>query len=133
MSAGGSSLPLAVTHVAKRHPHAICDPVPRAAIPQVPEQVVAYIDNAGNVTTTIAEPPAPAGSRIEVLIGDVSDRAIVAGAQAVPDGMLALAAGPGWPSRRGGRRCFLVLVVGGGSAAKRFAGPAPGAAVRLSA
>jgi hypothetical protein len=33
--------------------------------------------------------------------------------------------------RRGGRRCFLELVVGGGSAAARFADPLPGTSVDL--
>ena len=99
----------------------------------MPDRVVAYVDSAGSVTTTIAEAPAPAGSRVQVLIGAVSARALVIGTQAVPDGELALVAGSsGWPRRRGGRRAFLELVVGGGSAAKRFAGPAPGTAVRLS-
>jgi hypothetical protein len=132
VSAGDSSLPLAVTHVARRHPHAASDPVPRTSVPPVPKDVVAYVDAAGNVTTSIGEPPGPAGSRVDVRIGRVSARAIVCDRHAVPEGALALAAGAGWPRRRGGRRRFLELVLGGGSAAERFAGPEPGTAVRLS-
>ncbi len=128
----GDSLPLAITHVTKRHPHAIADRVPRDNIPPVPERVVAHIDAAGNVTTTIGEAPATTGARIHVHIGDVSARAIVTGTGAVPKGELALTTGaPGWPMRRGGRRCFLELVVGGGSAAARFADPQPGTSVDL--
>ena len=111
-----SNLAFGCAHVAKGHPHAVCDPVPRASVPPVPQRVVAYIDSAGNVKTTIAEPPAPAGSRIHIRIGGASARALVAGAEQIPDGELALAAGSGWPSRRGGRRCFFELVVSGGSA-----------------
>jgi hypothetical protein len=127
-----SDLALACTHVAQGHPHAVCDPVPRASVPPVPQRVVAYIDSAGNVKTTIAEAPAPAGSRIHIRIGGASAHALVAGAEAIPDGELALAAGSGWPCRRGGRRCFFELVVGGGSASDRFADAAPGTAVHVS-
>jgi hypothetical protein len=127
-----SQLALAIVHVAKGHPHAVCDPVPRESVPPVPERVVAYVDSAGNVKTTIAEPPAPAGTRINVRIGGASAQVLVAGAEAIRHGELALSAGPGWPSRRGGRRCFFELVVSGGSASDRFADPAPGTAVHLS-
>jgi len=42
-----SHLALAIVHVAKGHPHAVCDPVPRESVPPVPERVVAYVDSAG--------------------------------------------------------------------------------------
>jgi hypothetical protein len=127
-----SELALAVVHVAKGHPHAVWEPVPRESVPPVPERVVAYVDSAGNVKTTIAEPPAPAGSRIHVRIGGASAHALVAAADAIRDGELALCAGSGWPSRRGGCRCFFELIVNGGSASDRFAGPAPGTEVHVS-
>ena len=127
-----SHLALAIVHVAKGHPHAVCDPVPRECVPPVPERVVAYVDSAGNVKTTIAEPPAPAGTRINVRIGGSSARVLVAGAEAIRHGELVLSAGSGWHSRRGGRQCFFELVVSGGSASDRFADPAPGTAVHLS-
>jgi hypothetical protein len=127
-----TNLALGVAHVAKGHPHAVCDPVPRESVPPVPQRVVAYVDSAGNVKTTIAEPPAPAGSRILIRIGGASAHALVAGAEEIPDGELALATGPGWPTRRGGRRCFFELVVCGGSASDRFADAAPGTAVHVS-
>jgi hypothetical protein len=138
VTAGGSqlrareALPLAITHLTKRHPHAICDPVPRTRIPPVPERVVAYVDATGNLKTTIAEPPGAAGTRMHVRIGSVTARATIVAGQSVPEGELALALGSsGWPMRRGGRRCFVELIVGGGSAAERFARPLPGASIRL--
>jgi hypothetical protein len=124
-------LVLAITHVTRRHPHAITDPVPRDAVPPVPDRTVAYVDAAGNVMTTIAEAPVAAGVRIQVRIGQVSARAVVRASRAVPDGELALATAASWPRRRGGNRSFVELVLGGGSAAERFALPAPGAPVSL--
>ena len=37
-----SNLAFGCAHVAKGHPHAVCDPVPRASVPPVPQRVVAY-------------------------------------------------------------------------------------------
>jgi hypothetical protein len=127
-------LALAIAHITKRHPHAICDPVARASVPAMPEQVVAYIDGLGNVKTTIAEAPAASGATVQVGIGRVSARAVVRHGDAIRQGELALAIGSsGWTRRRGGRRSFLELIVGGGSAADLFARPIPGTRVRLRA
>jgi hypothetical protein len=123
-------LPFAVSHVAKRHPHALCEPVPRSTIPPVPDQVVAYVDAAGTVETTLAEPPAAVGAAVSVRIGQVSVRALVADrGSPVAAGQLAMAIGSaGWPTRAGRRR-FVELFVAGGSAAERFARPPGGTAI----
>jgi hypothetical protein len=126
-------LPFAVSHVAKRHPHAICDNMPRSSVPPVPERAVAYVDGYGNVETTMAEPPAAVGTALFVRIGRVSARAIVADrGSVVAAGELAMATGSaGWQTRAGGRRNFVELSVGGGSAAERFALPLSGAEICL--
>jgi hypothetical protein len=126
-------LPLALAHVAAQHPHAVCEDVPRSQVPTVPESAVAYVDGSGIVTTTIAELPAPAGERVVVRIGGVSATAVVAGdATAIAPGGLALVPGSsGWRGHDGRWRRFLELVVGGGSAAERFAYPAAGETVAI--
>jgi hypothetical protein len=126
-------LPVAIGHLIRRHPHAIWDAVPRSVVPSLPERVVAHVEAAGDITTTIAELPGAVGTRLQIRIGRVSARAIVAGAgRPVPEGELALAPGAsGWPTHAGGRRRFVDVVLGGGSAAERFARPSPGTAVGL--
>ena len=126
-------LPLALAHVAARHPHAVCENVPRSRVPPVPDSAVAYIDGSGIITTTISDPPARPGERVCVRIGGVSATALMVGdAAAIPPGGLALAPGSfGWRGRDGRRRRFLELVVGGASAAERFASPAPGERVAI--
>jgi len=126
-------LPRAIAHVAAGHPHAVCDDIPRSQIPPIPPSAVAYIDGSGIITTTIAEPPAAPGERVVVGIGAVSATAVVAGdATAIAPGRLALAPGSfGWCCPDGRRRRFLALVVGGGSAAERFAFPSTGEAVAV--
>ncbi len=126
-------LPLAVAHAAAEHPHAVCEDIPRSEVPPAPESAVAYVDGSGIVTTTIAEPPAAVGERVVVRIGAVSATAVVTGdATAIAPGSLALGAGSfGWRGRDGRRRRFLELIVGGGSAAERFAFPRTGEKVAI--
>ncbi len=126
-------LPIAVSHVIHRHPHALRDAMPRTSVPPVPERVVAHVDAAGDITTTVAEPPGAVGTRVRVRIGEVAARAVVVDASwALTKGELTLAAGTqSWPTRAGGRRSFVGLSVGGGSAAELFAQPRPGTAVDL--
>jgi hypothetical protein len=131
-AASRAGLARAVSHVARRHPHAICEVLEDPPIPAVPERAVAYVDGDGNVETTIAEPPAAVGAAVMVRIGDVSAQARVAADRdrTVAAGELAIATGPaGWPTRAGGRRTFVELFVGGGSAADRFARPRGGSEI----
>ncbi|HEX4692682.1 MAG TPA: hypothetical protein VH276_18425 [Solirubrobacteraceae bacterium] len=131
VTSGGSplrpreGLPVAVGHMHRRHPHALCGEVPRACVPRLPERVVAYVDAAGDITTTIAELPGALGSRVQVRIGDVSAPATLARlGRPVAEGELVVAAGePACP--------FAAISLGGGSAAERFARPRPGTSIRL--
>jgi len=137
--AGGSQfrsrdvLPGALARLVAGHPHVVRGRVPRDAVPDVPERVVAYVDGYGNLKTTITQPPAPTGSRVLVRVGAHAATAIVSdGAFAVAEGELALAPGSsGWPCRRGGRTRFFELFLRGASAAQRFGHPATGTPVEL--
>jgi hypothetical protein len=128
------ALAAAITHLIRGHPHAIRDVMPRSSIPAAPSRAVAYIDAAGDIKTTLTEPPGAVGARVQVRIGRVSGAAIITDGNAnVPRGELGLATGSsGWPTRSGGRRRFVELFVGGGSAAERFARPPGGTAIALS-
>ena len=107
-----------VVRAVDRHPHAVREPIPRAAMPSPPCWEVTAIDREGNVETTIAALPAPAGWRVVVRVGDVSAPARVSdGTVDLDEGELALSSG--------------ALTVQGGSAAERFGDPRPGAEVEL--
>jgi hypothetical protein len=123
----------AIVRAVARHSHAVCEPVPREALPPVPECVVALVDRCGILCTTISRPPAPVGELIGVRIGDASATAVVADDSVeVPWGQLGL--GPTsrpWRLRDGEASPFHDLFVPGGSAARCFSSPAPGAEIIL--
>ena len=110
-------------------------PLDPAGLPDVPSQVVAYVDGYGNLKTTCEQVPHPPGSRVRVRVGDVEAEAVVGdGTFAVPAGALAFAPGSsGWSTRDGGTRRWYELLARGGSAAELFGSPAPGTAVELLA
>jgi hypothetical protein len=126
-------LPHALPGLAAHHRHVVAGPVPAAAVPAVPDSVIAYIDGYGNLKLTLERAPAPAGSRVLVRVGHASATAIVGdGTFAVAEGELALAPGSsGWVRADGSRRCFLELLLRGGSAAQRFGEPAVGTRVEI--
>jgi hypothetical protein len=125
---------LAVRHAVTRHPHATSGLVPRDRVPRVPVCAIAWIDRAGNLTTTLSRAPAPAGERVRVDIGDADGVALVAADRAaVPEGELGLApCSIGWPTHDGSRRQLLELGVQGGSAAELFDHPPAGAPVAFA-
>lgn len=123
----------AVVRVARHHSHALCPPVPRERIRPLPEGVVVHVDGRGNLETTIAELPAPAGRRVVLSIGEISASALVHDGHppAVRD---ELTVGPGstdWPLRSGGRRRLVEVAFPGGSAAEHFDSPSTGAPIGL--
>lgn len=126
-------LPAAVGRLVAGHRDALRGPVPSGHVPPLPENAVAYVDGYGNVKTTIDSPPADSGARVLVRVGEMSATAIFTdGTFAVAEGELALAAGSsGWTSRQGTGRRFFELFLRGGSAAQRFADPAPGTPIDL--
>ena len=122
---------LAVRHAVARHPHAVAAAMPRDRVPSIPACVIAAVDRAGNVGTTLSRPPAAPGERVRVAIGDASRTALVASERPeAHDGALTLVPGSrGWPTRDGGRTRLLELCVGGGSAAELFDHPPTGAPI----
>lgn len=102
-------------------------------VPSVPSHVVAYVDGYGNLKTTWQQPPADAGRRLRIRIGEVEADAVVSdGTFAVPAGELSFAPGSsGWMTRDGGRRRWCELLARGGSAAEMFGFPTPGTPVEV--
>ncbi|GAA4926750.1 SAM-dependent chlorinase/fluorinase [Actinoplanes utahensis] len=99
-----------------------------------PKQAVGYIDGYGNIKTTWDHAPAPAGTTVGVRIGEVSVAATVSdGVFEVPAGTMSFAPGSsGWPRGDGsGDRTFYELLSRGGSAARLFGDPLPGASVEI--
>jgi hypothetical protein len=125
--AGGLDvLPVAIRHAVTGHPHAISRVVSRAEVPVLPERVVAWIDRAGNIKTTLAERPAPARERVLVRVGERTATATVTdGSFQVDEGSLAIAPCDG-PQQR-----FFQLRLRGGSAGERFGRPATGTPIAL--
>jgi hypothetical protein len=126
-------LPHALPGLIAHHRHIVAGPVPAEAVPAVPESAIAYVDGYGNLKLTLASAPVVVGSRVLVRIGQVSATAIVGdGTFAVAEGELALAPGSsGWVCADGSRRCFLELLLRGGSAAHRFGDPPVGTPVEI--
>jgi hypothetical protein len=94
----------------------------------VPPQAVAYVDGYGNLKTTWQEPPAEAGTRVRVRVGEVEAEAVVGGGTfAVPAGELSFAPGSsGWATRDGGQRrsCELLARAGARLSCSAFRHPA---------
>lgn len=128
------ALPMALAHARSGHPHAVTGAVPRGDVPALPACVVAHVDVHGTLKTSLASPPAPSGTTLDVRIGDVSAPAIVSDGQlAALDGQLVLApATSEWPAASGLGPRYLELREGGGSAAARFDAPASGTPIELT-
>lgn len=128
-------LPRAVADLLAGRQDVLGDGLDLTAVPAVPERVIAYTDGYGNLKTTVTEPPAAAGERVTVRIGDVSATAIVGdGTFEVAEGELAFAPGSsGWKRPDGSPERFFELLLRGASAAERFAHPATGAMIQITA
>lgn len=127
-------LPAAVAAVVAGRTDVLGERLDMAAVPGVPESVIAYVDGYGNLKTTITRPPAPAGQRVTVRIGDAVATAIVGdGTFEVAEGELALAPGSsGWDAPDGSPVRFFELLLRGASAAERFGHPRPGARIDVT-
>ena len=130
--------PDAVARVVRGDATVFGDPLPRAALPPVPEGRVAYVDGFGNLKTTWRWGALPVGlepgAAAIVSIGSRTLEARVAGgAFAVPEGVAAVAPGSsGYVDRRGRPVRWVEVFLRGGAAAAAFGGVRPGEAVALA-
>ena len=96
-------------------------------IPPPPERAVAYVDGYGNLKTTWTTAPFESGQQVEIIAGEASSVAVVTdGTFAVRHGEMSFAPGSsGWPTSRGHRQFYEVLLRGG-SAADELGRPCAG-------
>lgn len=106
---------------------------PKKFVPEIPENVVAYVDRPfGNLKTTIRSDDAltsklASGARVQVTInGTVRTATVASGSFNVKEGDLALAPGSSGHDRR-----FWELFKRGGSAHDEFNRPSPGMLVKV--
>ena len=127
--------PRAAGAIAVGQPDALADAVERAAIPEVPQNLVAYVDGYGNLKTTVEarSVKARSGARLRVRVGGSEQEATASdGSFAVEHGRLAFAPGSsGWADRRGGEVRWMELFLRGGNAWEAFGRPAVGAHIQI--
>jgi hypothetical protein len=127
--------PQAAGAIVLGQPDALAEELERLQIPDVPQNLIAYIDGYGNLKTTIKEGAANvrSGASIRLRIGDVEKEAIASdGSFAVEPGQLAFAPGSsGWKSIRGGTVRWMELFLRGGDAWAAFCRPAVGALIEI--
>ncbi len=102
-------------------------------IPDMPTDVIAYVDGYGNMKTSIHDDELAnlTGQKVNVTINGVTKTATVGqGIFAVPEGDMILSAGSsGWMMPDGTKRRFVECVLRGHSAAKAFNYPSGGAKI----
>ena len=119
--------PLALSAIAKGDYSLLGEKIDPDSIPDVPDDLIAWVDGYGNLKTTMKahllklEP----GTKLMVNIGDVLAEATYTDSVFnVPEGTLALAPGSsGWPTSDGTKLTWLELFLRGGSAYELFGRP----------
>jgi len=130
--------PQAAGAIALGQPDALGEPLPRADIPEVPVDRIAYVDGYGNLKTTVRYESGMvrgrrAGAVVGVRIGDVERQAIASdGTFEVDHGQLAFAPGSsGWAGVEGAEMRWMELFLRGGSAWAAFECPPVGTPIQL--
>lgn len=127
--------PKAAGDIALGQPDALGEAVPMAAIPDIPENRIAYVDGYGNLKTTIEAGTAQSevGTRVRVRIGAAEQEAIVSdGTFAVEHGKMSFAPGSsGWERKGDGELRWMELFLRGGSAWEAFKRPSIGDLIEL--
>lgn len=129
--------PQAAAGVALGRPDALAEELERSAIPDVPENQIAYIDGYGNLKTTIkaGANEYAKGARVRVRIGDAQQEATVSdGSFAVEHGQMAFAPGSsGWANAGSAETIWMELFLRGGNARNSFDRPKIGDRVEIAA
>lgn len=115
--------PGALARVLQEDETVLGEEIPLAAIPEVPDSDIAYVDGFGNIKLTLeARAELPAGDCVSVTIGSITHQAWIKEAGfSVPQGALALSVGSsGWSGLR-----YRELFLRGGSAWELFGRPLP--------
>ncbi len=125
--------PSAVAAVAKRHPDALAEAMPKDHIPDIPVASVAYIDGFGNIKTTVPAQQYQVGQQLQVTLNNMTHTALVSdGSFSVPQGTLTFSPGSsGWQTL-GGQVRWTELFLRGGSAAQMFDYPKNAQSITLT-
>jgi S-adenosylmethionine hydrolase len=127
--------PQSAAAIALGQADALADELDRTQIPDVPPDLIAYVDGYGNLKTTIkgGDSRANPGSRVRVRIGGVEQEAIASdGSFAVEHGQLAFAPGSsGWDDGQGDQIRWMELFLRGGNAWEAFNRPSIGGQVEV--
>jgi S-adenosylmethionine hydrolase len=129
--------PQAAGAIALGQPDALAEELDRNQIPDVPQNLIAYIDGYGNLKTTIKDGAVGVrlGSRIGLRIGGAEQEALASdGSFAVEQGQLAFAPGSsGWEVSPGERIRWMEIFLRGGNAWEAFGRPAVGGRIEILA
>ena len=129
--------PQAAGAIVLGQPDALAEELERSRIPDVPQNLIAYIDGYGNLKTTIREGEGSvrSGARVGLRIGGTEQEAIASdGSFAVEPGQLAFAPGSsGWEVRPGEKIRWMELFLRGGSAWEAFGRPTVGGRIEIFA
>ncbi len=127
--------PQAAGAIALGQPDALAEELGRSQVPDVPRNLIAYIDGYGNLKTTVrdGEVNVHPGSRVRVRIGAAEQEAIASdGSFAVGEGQMAFAPGSsGWETGRGETVRWMELFLRGGDAREAFGRPEVGARIEI--
>jgi S-adenosylmethionine hydrolase len=126
--------PQAASAIALGQPDALSDHMEKVDVPDIPENVIAYVDGYGNLKTSIraGTPQATLGSTVRVRIDSVEQEAVLSdGSFAVRPGQLALAPGSSGWSNGQEEVCWMELFLRGGNAHELFQHPTVGSQILI--
>lgn len=127
--------PKAAGAIALGQPEALAEVIGKDAIPDVPQNRIAYIDGYGNLKTTIKAGAIEmrAGARVRLRIGNVEREATASdGSFEVEHGQMAFAPGSsGWKNAQGAETRWMELFLRGGNACEAFGRPQVGETVEI--
>lgn len=127
--------PKAAGLIALGQPDALAEELQRAEIPDVPQNLIAYIDGYGNLKTTVKASVVKvrSGEGCRLRVGEVEQEAVVSdGSFSVKEGQLAFAPGSsGWETQQGEEVRWMELFLRGGNAWEMFGRPEIGTVIKI--